>query len=297
MVRPLPADLDGFRRWQFGRIRVTSVMEIAPTAADPSIFIQAERNEILEHRDWLVPSFATPDGDIILHFQAFIIEADGKRIVVDPCIGNDKPRAHELMDMLDNPFLERLALAGFPRESIDYVLCTHLHVDHVGWNTMLVDGEWAPTFPNARYLFAKDEVACAAAIEGEEPEAVFADSVKPVLDAGLADLVEPDCDIIDGVRLVHTPGHTAAHCSIVLSSEGRDAIITGDVIHHPFQAAMPERSSNFCWDEQIGSSTRRRILSSAAETGTPLLVAHFAGTSCVVVRHSEDGGGFRVDEI
>lgn len=289
-----PMDLETFKRWNIGDIRVTRVLELPPTAFDPAMFIQATRDDVLERSDWLCPSFATAEGDIILHFQAFIIEADGKRIMVDPCIGNDKPRGHPLLDHLDNPFLERIERAGFPRESIDYVLCTHLHVDHCGWNTMLVDGQWVPTFPNARYLFARGEVDFAQAeTEGDAP-AIFADSVKPILDAGLADMVDPGHVIVEGVTLKHTPGHTLSHCSIVLSSQGEEAIITGDVIHHPVQAALPDVSSNFCWDNPTSIATRRGILAHAASQNVMLLVAHFAGSSGVHVK--ADGDVWRVEE-
>lgn len=293
-MQELPHDFDTFKSWTIGNIRVTRVLELPPTAFDPAIFIQATRAEVLDRQDWLCPSFATREGDIILHFQAFIIEAGGKRIMVDPCIGNHKPRGHPLLDQLDNPFLERLERAGFPRESIDFVLCTHLHVDHCGWNTMLVDGEWVPTFPNARYLFARGEVEFAQSeTEGDAP-AIFADSVKPILDAGLADTVDPGHAIVEGVTLKSTPGHTPSHCSIILSSEGSEAIITGDVIHHPLQAALPEVSSNFCWNDETGIATRRKILAHAANTETLLLVAHFAGSSGVLVR--PDGDAWRVEE-
>lgn len=293
-MQQLPADLETFKRWSVGDIRVTRVLELPPTAFDPTIFIQATRREILDRRDWLCPTFATEDGDIILHFQAFIVEAGGKRILVDPCIGNHKPRGHPLLAMLDTPFLDRLARAGFPRESIDVVLCTHLHVDHCGWNTMLVDGAWVPTFPNARYLFARNEVAFAQGEKDGDAAAIFEDSVKPILEAGLADLVEPGHEIAEGVRLKATPGHTPGHCSILLSSQGRQAIITGDVIHHPVQAALPDMCSNFCHDEAVAIATRRDLLRHAASQNVLLLVAHFAGSSAVHVR--PDGDGWIVEE-
>jgi len=287
-------DMETFKRWVFGKIRVTRVLELPPTAFDPSMFIQATRHDILKRREWLCPSFATDDGDIILHFQAFIIEADGKRIMVDPCVGNDKPRGHPMLNMLDTQFLARLERAGFPRESIDFVMCTHLHVDHCGWNTILVDGKWVATFPNARYLFAKAEVACVRIDKSGDAGAIYEDSVKPIIEAGLADLVDTDHVIVEGVRLKPTPGHTPGHCSIVLSSEGSEAIITGDVLHHPVQAALPHRSSKFCWDQDIAVATRRSMLAHAASHSAMLIVAHFAGSSGVYVK--ADGDAWKVEE-
>lgn len=293
-MQGLSTDLETFKRWTFGEVRVTRVLELPPTAFDPAMFIQATRKEILDHNEWLCPSFATEDGDIILHFQAFIIEAGGKRIMVDPCIGNDKPRGHPLLDGLDTAFLARMERAGFPRESIDVVLCTHLHVDHCGWNTMMVDGRWVPTFPNARYLFARAEVESARKEKDGDAEAIFADSVQPIMDAGLADLVDPDHVIVEGVRLMPTPGHTPGHCSVVITSGGREAIITGDVLHHPVQVALPDISSNFCWDDDIAIRTRRSVLEHAARNDTVLMVAHFAGSSGVYLKAY--GNAWRVEE-
>lgn len=276
------ADTAPFMRWTLGGVRITRILELPPMAFDPSMFLQTTRDEVLRRRDWLVPSFATPNGDIILHFQAFVIEAGGKRILVDPCVGNDKPRSHPLLDQLDTAFLTRLSGAGFPRENIDYVLCTHLHVDHCGWNTMLVDGSWVPTFPNARYLFAEAEVDFVQKDTAEpDARAIYEDSVRPIIDAGLADFVGPGHAVVDEVWLQPTPGHTPGHCSIFISSQGQHAVLTGDVIHHPLQIALPEVSSNFCWKPDTAVATRRTLLEGAASDRTLLIGAHFAGPTAV----------------
>jgi len=277
-------------RWSVGQVTVTRILELPPMAFDPAMFLQTDREEVLRHSAWLSPRFATEAGDIILHFQAFVIEAAGKRILVDPCIGNDKARAHPLLNMLDTAFLKRLRDAGFAPETIDTVVCTHLHVDHCGWNTMLVDGQWVPTFPNARYLFAPEELDHLQS-DTSEPDAaaIYQDSVKPVLDAGLADLVEPGHAIVEGVTLIATPGHTPGHRSILISSEGHGAVLTGDVIHHPLQARLPELSSNFCWNPAMGTRTRRELLSRAADAGDLLIGAHFAGPTAVRLAPVEDG--------
>ncbi|ATE64658.1 MBL fold metallo-hydrolase [Rhizorhabdus dicambivorans] len=289
------AGTDAFRRWTVGDIRITRILELPPMAFDPADFLQTTREEVLRRRAWLVPDYATEAGDIILHFQAFIIEAGGKRIMVDPCIGNGKPRVPAALDMLDTPFLQRLESAGFPRESIDFVLCTHLHVDHCGWNTMLVDGRWVPTFPNARYFFARGEFEHAR-VDGSDPNAraIFEDSVQPIVDAGLADLIEPDHPIVEGVRLEATPGHTPGHCSVVISSGGQQAILTGDVIHHPIQTSMPDVSSNFCWDGEIGRATRRAMLERVAAARAIMIPPHFAGPTGVYL--TPDGEAWRVEE-
>jgi glyoxylase-like metal-dependent hydrolase (beta-lactamase superfamily II) len=279
------ANTEVFTCWTVGKVRITRILELSPMAFDPAMFLETTREEVLLRNDWLVPDFATEAGDIILHFQAFVIEADGKRILVDPCIGNDKQRSHPLLNMLDTNFLERLSQAGFPRESIDYVLCTHLHVDHCGWNTMLVDGRWVPTFPNARYLFARAEVNFVQ-IDENEPDAqtIYQDSVRPIIESGLADFIDPEHVIVEGVMLQPTPGHTPGHCSVFISSEGEEAILAGDVLHHPVQAALPGVSSNFCWNTDIAVATRRKLLERAATRDALMIAAHFAGPTAVRVR-------------
>ena len=288
------ADPDSFRRWTFGDVRVTRVLDLPPTVCDVTIFLPTTRDEVIGRLDWLYPDFATSEGDIVVHFQAFVIEAQGKRIMVDPCVGNDKPRQHPLVAMRDGPFLRRLADAGFPRESIDVVLCTHMHVDHCGWNTMLVEGHWVPTFPNARYLFAKAEFAHARADDTGDAQAIFEDSIRPIFDAGLADLVPPDHVIVEGIRLEPTPGHTPGHCSVAISSRGSEALITGDILHHPLQAAMPHISSHFCWDPEEAVATRRKILDRIASRNAVMLGTHFSGPTAVNIR--ADGDAWRVKE-
>jgi glyoxylase-like metal-dependent hydrolase (beta-lactamase superfamily II) len=283
-----------FKRWTFGDVRVTRVLEIPPLTIDPALLLQVTKDDVVRHRDWLCPGHANENGEIIIHFQAFIIEAKGKRIMVDTCIGNDKPRGHPLMSMLNNPFLERLANAGFPRESINFVMCTHLHVDHCGWNTMLVDGKWVPTFPNARYLFSKKEFEHAQADRSGDAEAIFGDSIKPIVDADLVELVSADHVVIEGIRLVSTPGHTPGHCSVLISSEGSEALITGDALHHPIQAALPHRFSNQCWDDNMAAATRRDLLDRMASRHAVMLGSHFAGATGVYI--TPHGDAWKVED-
>jgi glyoxylase-like metal-dependent hydrolase (beta-lactamase superfamily II) len=269
---------EGFSlQWTIGAATITSVLEMDPFSADPSVFIRTTAAEVLKNSDWLCPDFAGEDGTIILNFQAFIVDIRGTRIMVDTCFGNDKPRENAMFTMLSGPFLERLNLVGYPPESIDYVLCTHLHTDHTGWNTRLVDGEWVPTFPNARYLFAQAEYDHARTDERGNARAIFADSVEPIVEAGLARFVGPDYVIVDEVRLVPTPGHTPGHCSVVIASEGQRAVISGDALHHPLQVALPDVGDNFSWDDAAAKSSRRRLLEGVASSGALLLGSHFSG--------------------
>jgi glyoxylase-like metal-dependent hydrolase (beta-lactamase superfamily II) len=236
-----------------------------------------------------------PDGRLIMSIHALIVETPDRRIIVDTCLGNDKQRAIPGWHMRTGPFLDDIAAAGYPRESIDTVLCTHLHVDHVGWNTMLVDGKWVPTFPKARYLIGRKEFDHwqghgPANARGDDP---FSDSVKPVFDAGLVDFVESDHAICPEIRLEPTPGHTPGHVSVRISSKGEEGLITGDVMHHPCQMAHPEWASAADSDADRARITRLSLLDRCA--GAPLLVigTHFAGpTAGRVVR---DGRVYRFD--
>src|ERR1700719_2002276 len=183
------------QKWRVGEVTVTQIVELEVTGGSRVILPQATYEEILPIQ-WLQPHFADERGRLKMSIHALVVETPDRRIIVDTCLGNDKQgRRIPTWNNLQGPFLADLAAAGFPRESIDTVLCTHLHVDHVGWNTMLVDGAWLPTFPQARYLMGRAEFEY---WRGEAQDArgepmVFIDSVQPVWDAGLVDLVETDC--------------------------------------------------------------------------------------------------------
>jgi len=281
-------------QWRIGDVTITKVVELEATGGSRFILPDATRDAVIGI-DWLHPHFMDDDGRLIMSIHALIVETPDRRIMVDTCLGNDKQRAIPGWHMRTGPFLHDIVAAGYPRESIDTVLCTHLHVDHVGWNTMLVDGKWVPTFPNARYLMGQKEfehwrARGAANARGDDP---FSDSVKPVFDAGLVDLVAADQVICPEIRLEPTPGHTPGHVSVRISSKGEEALITGDVMHHPCQMARPDWASAADSDPDQARATRRALLDRCA--GAPLLVigTHFAGpTAGRVVR---DGTVFRLD--
>src|SRR5206468_10588025 len=180
--------------------------------------------------------FLDDDDQFILSIHGLVIEADGLRILVDTCIGSRPTPGYEMLSGRDSPFLDNLVSAGFPLESIDMVLCTHLHFDHVGWNTRLVDGKWVPTFPNARYLCGRKEYEHWKMLKdthGYHDLNHMHDAVQPVVDAGLVDLIEPSHSICPELKLRPTPGHTPGHVSIAIESRGQPAIVTGDMMHHP----------------------------------------------------------------
>jgi glyoxylase-like metal-dependent hydrolase (beta-lactamase superfamily II) len=219
--------------WKIGEVSVTPVIELEmPTSAD---FILPDATpENLARHPWLRPHFVDDEGQLLMIVQALLVESRG------------------------------------PREEVDLVVCTHLHVDHVGWNTMLVDDHWVPTFPNARYVVARPEWDYWREEDDQFFGDVLGDSVRPIFDAGLVDLVDVDHRLTEEVRLDPTPGHTPGHCSVIISSGSDEAVITGDLMHHPSQCAHPEWASSADVDANRARQTRRMFL--ARYAGSPVLV-------------------------
>ena len=279
-------------KWQIGKVTITRIVELeAPTSV--RFMFDGITKEDLFAIDWLQPHFLNDKGYMLFSIHALLIESEGRRIIVDTCLGNDKERLVDGWGMRRGPFLHDLAEHGFPRESIDAVMCTHLHVDHVGWNTMLVDGQWVPTFPNAEYLFAKDEWAYWSEHEQEEFGPVVEDSVRPIVDAGLANLVEANHRLTSEVWLEPTPGHTPGHVSVRISSGGEDAVITGDMTHHPCQMVHPEWAANADYDKVQSTATRREFYARYADQPVLIIGTHFATpTAGHLVR---DGDTYRLD--
>jgi glyoxylase-like metal-dependent hydrolase (beta-lactamase superfamily II) len=280
--------------WTIGKVRITKVVELE-TVGSTRFILPLASNEEIRKLPWLIPDFATEEGRLKMSIHALVVETPSRRIVVDTGLGNDKQcRNVPTWNNRSGPFLETMAAAGFPPDSIDTVLCTHLHVDHVGWNTMLVDGEWVPTFAAARYLMGRVEFAHWRAQRGrDDMAAVFADSVGPIHAAGLADLVETDHRICDEVSLVPTIGHTPGHVSVRISSEGEEALITGDFMHHPCQIARPDWCSTADSDQAAARHTRERMLQELSQRPVLVIGTHFAGaTAGRIVR---DGDAYRLD--
>jgi glyoxylase-like metal-dependent hydrolase (beta-lactamase superfamily II) len=223
-----------------------------------------------------------------------VVDTGARRIVVDTCIGNDKERNIPTWSHLQTSFLADLAAAGYPRESIDAVLCTHLHVDHVGWNTMLVDGRWVPTFPNARYLIAEREWRYWDAEDDAQTATLLADSVRPVIEAGLVDFVPVTHRLCNEVSLEPTPGHTAGHVSVHIASKGAEALITGDCFHHPCQMARTDWCSSADFDRAEGQRTREKLLGKYAEQPVLVIGTHFATPTAGHIRR-DDAGAFRFE--
>lgn len=281
--------------WQIGRVRVTQIVESGPTATSPRFFFSDPPADLVQRHAWLKPHFANDEGRLLLSIHCFVIESAGRRIVVDTCVGNDKPRRNPQWNQLNNPFLQQLSDAGYAPESIDTVLCTHLHVDHVGWNTRWVDGRWVPTFVNARYLFARPEWEHWSQQAAGEGDDVLGDSVRPIVDAGLAQLVDTDHRLTDEVWLEPTPGHTPGHVSVRIRSDGLQAVITGDLMHHPIQCSEPDRRVNFDSDAEQARLTRRHFLACCAQDRSLVLGTHFAHPTAGHVVPDGDVWRFEVD--
>ncbi len=276
-------------RWTIGDVTITAVVESEGPTPGPFLFEQATPEAVLRH-DWLRPHFADERGRLMARVQLLVVESEGVRIAVDTCVGNDKERHLPAWHLRQLPFLDWMTAAGCPPESIDLVACTHLHVDHVGWNTRLVDGRWVPTFPQARYVFGRTEYEHWKA----EPQAdgdVFGDSVQPVFDAGLVDLVDDGHQLTSEVSYEPTPGHTPGHQSVRIRSRGGEGVITGDLIHHPILAAEPTWASRFDSDAEAARVTRQRFMAEQADRGCLVIGTHFA--SPTAGRFVRDGELFR----
>jgi glyoxylase-like metal-dependent hydrolase (beta-lactamase superfamily II) len=286
-------------KWKVGDATITKVTEIVyPEFSD---VIPAATPDVVKKVQWLFPHFVTPEGLLSLSIHSLIVDMPGAKLVVDTCIGNDRDRAPmDVMSNLSTSFLDDMKAAGYAPESIDYVLCTHLHLDHVGWNTRMENGKWVPTFPKASYLMDQKELDLFGDIDPNVEEdfmqvqrRVYEDSVKPVMDAGLAKPVSGPSPVCEGVRLIATPGHTPGHCSVIIESKGETAMITGDFIHHPIQFNDPGLVSPFDVDNDAAVATRRRVFGEYADTPTLIIGTHFAGpTAGKLVR---DGDGYRLD--
>ena len=273
-----------------GRLRIERLVETEGPTSPRFLFPYARPEDFAPHTHWLAPHFYDPTADRLhMSIHSFIVRTPHHTVLVDTCLGNDKPRAVADWHMRSGPWLRDLQALGVAPEAVDFVLCTHLHTDHVGWNTRLADGRWVPTFPNARYVFNRTEFEHWQAADDDEQRQVLTDSVLPIVAAGQALLVEGAHELTDGIALEPTPGHTPGHCSVHLADGGAEAIITGDMMHHPIQIAEPDWCSRFCVDPPRARTTRRAFLARYADTDVRLLGTHFAAPCTGHVVAAGDG--------
>ena len=266
-----------------GSIEVMRIKETLGAAFPPAHLLPDLPAEAIERNlGWLAPNHYDPvKKRFVMGTHTWLLRTQRHVILVDTCIGNHKARPNSPgFDNLEQPYLERLAQAGFKPEDIDFVLCTHLHVDHVGWNTQLRDGRWVPTFPNAKVLCSKTELASAEAKAnadrpGDDDRAVWQDSLLPVLEAGKLLAVEGRHAIEDGLLVDPTPGHTPGHVVLRAESAGERMLFAGDICHHPLQVYYPDVNSRFCEDAAGARAMRRRVLADCAESGALFAPAHW----------------------
>jgi len=259
--------------WKVGEATISVVTE-TELVYSCETFLRQPASSLDPYRSWLTP-YLTPDGRFLMIVQAFLVAVDGLRIVVDTCIGNGKDYGPSMaaFNGLDTPFIDSLVATDFAPDTVDFVICTHLHVDHVGWNTRLVDGVWVPTFPHARYLMSKPDLEYWRDYEAAHNP--FVVSVQPVLDAGLVDAVDMDHRVSASVALLPTPGHTPGHVSVSIESLGERAIITGDMVHSPVQFAEPRWASVADTNQDDARRSREELVAAAGDRGVLVMGTHF----------------------
>jgi len=276
-----------------GDIRVDRIVDWdGPFLTAPQMFPDATREALEPHLAWLVPDALSADElRLKLPVQSYLVRSARHTLLIDTCIGCRK--SHDVFRgwgaRSDELWLANLRAAGVAPEDIDTVMCTHLHVDHCGWNTRQVDGRWVPTFPNAKYLFARPEYEASAAANS----IVFRENVLPVIEAGQAELVDLDHEIEHGIRFEPTLGHTPGHVAVSLASKGTHAVMSGDLIHSPLQLAFPEWSPKVDWDRALSARTRRRFLEQHADRDVIVMTAHFPQPSMGQVLAAGDAFRFR----
>jgi glyoxylase-like metal-dependent hydrolase (beta-lactamase superfamily II) len=282
-----------------GQIVIQRIVESICTEFAPlSFFPETTQEDWARHRSWMEPLALDPvSGNLVLTIQAFLVRTRHHTILVDTCVGDHKPRpARPFWHMLKlNTFLPRLAAAGVRPGDVDYVMCTHLHWDHVGWNTQLQDGRWVPTFPNAKYIFAQREWETFEALHRKDPQPHVIDSILPVMEARQAQLVSGDFALDDEVWLEATPGHTPGHVCVHLASQGAEAVITGDCIHSPVQCVEPGWIMRADFDPGLARTTRRSFLERYCDSGVTVCATHFPEPSIGRIRHREAAFWFDYD--
>jgi glyoxylase-like metal-dependent hydrolase (beta-lactamase superfamily II) len=280
-----------------GEITIHPVVEQEGAFFDAlSFFPKLTKDALDENRSWLQPEFVDGQDRLVLCIQSFVIKTLHHNILIDACVGNHKPRpTRPFWNMLNSDRFEKgLAAAELTVNDIDFVMCTHLHTDHVGWNTRLENGRWVPTFPKATYIMADRELAHWTQREKENPQNVpwITDSVLPIIEAKRAKVVKSDFAFDHSIQFIPTPGHTIDHYSVLVGRAGADALITGDMIHSPLQGRYPELGMMSDYDSAQAGATRREIFDRFCDEPTTLFVTHFPSPSTTRVRRWADGYRF-----
>lgn len=294
MRTPVDASITSF---QIGDIRVDRIIEMEiPFRSIADSYANVDWVAFEAVRANFEPWALEPGSNkLIIAIQSYLVRTRRHTILIDTCVGCEKtnsffPAWHH---RADDSWLRRLAAVGIAPEKVDYVFCTHLHSDHCGWNTRLLDGRWIPTFPNAKYIMSREDIEPMILAEsGSYANTTFNESVLPVIEAKQAVLVSGDFALDDEIWLESTPGHTRAHAAVHLKSNGQEAIMCGDLIHSPLQCRFIDWQYRIDWNPEIGVATRRRFLETAAASGHLVLTAHFPSPSIGVVRAEGDAWAF-----
>ncbi len=277
--------------WTLGKVRITCMLETMLEVPAEMMIEAVTPESVAPYLSWLQPDYLTEELVMRVAVQSLLVESEGRRILIDTCFGNDRALPYPNVPVLKTDFLDQLTARGFGRNDVDVVLCTHLHYDHVGWNTMLVNGKWVPTFPDAQYLFGKHEYEFWQ--DNEDFNIDLTDSIDPIVDAGLQRFVSTDHKITSEVQLEPSPGHTPGHVSVRIRSDGEEALISGDMIHHPIQIVEQTWPAVPDYDPAAAVSTRKRMLEALADSSTLLIGTHFADPAAGYVRR--DGGHWKWD--
>jgi len=286
-----------------GNAVIHRIVDLDPFALPLGFLFPGAELEMLRGEEaMLAPhhlDFAT--GNILLGVFSYLLQIGGRNILIDTCVGEHKqrPRRADWHQRTNTGFLAGLKAHGLDPQDIDAVLCTHLHADHAGWNTRLVSGRWVPTFPNARYLMGRGEAEHWAVVEQAEPgqhnHGIYADSVLPIIEAGLADYVEDGFELGPGLTIKPLPGHSPGQIGLCLCCQtGEKAFFCGDAVHSPVQVLQPDWTSAFCADKPMAIATRKQLFEAAADEGTILLPAHLRNAVGMRIRRLPDGR-FRPD--
>jgi len=281
------------KSWKVGDVTISRIVEIWDFQDNINMTMSDATADEVIAMDWLHPHYATPEGLQRMNFQGFVVQTPTRTIVVDSCIGAGREREFDVFCDLPEGFLQDLESLGISREDVDTVMCTHLHFDHVGWNTYKdpETGEFKPTFPNARYLFGKTEFEAWKDIrnDGHHNPNHMIESVDPIVAAGMADFIEADHVICEEIHCEPSHGHTPGHVHVRISSKGEEAVITGDLMHHPMQCAMPHRQATFDMDKETGRQTRIGFVEKYADSGVLVIGAHFAEPTAGHIATAENG--------
>lgn len=282
-----------------GNLRIARVIELVQDFPAREFFPDTSEEDWTPHRDWLIAQGAlTADNNILLPMQSYVVRTSHHTILIDTCVGNHKerPARPAWHQKTDSTYMDNLAALNLTPDDIDFVMCTHLHHDHVGWNTKLVDGRWVPTFPKARYLMSKKELDIFRQHDDPAATPSLGDSVLPVVESGQAELITSDYALDDEVWLEPTPGHTPDHFAVRLASAGANAVVGGDLMHSPVQCAHPEWRARPDFDPAMARATRRQFMETHAELGSLVCMMHFPLPSAGHFEAQGDAFRFKYDE-